>query len=110
MHEPSPAGAMSTGLGALRVIVRESRERAGPGVGDEGLPQAATVWALYNTQGPAWRPARVPLPANWTFTVELEGEWGPGKHSAVLAVDDIVLYHAKCAGKQGCFISWSRIY
>ncbi|XP_052120407.1 MAM and LDL-receptor class A domain-containing protein 1-like [Frankliniella occidentalis] len=100
VHEPSAAGAMSTGLGALRVVLREARDDRE--VRTEEAPraalQSATVWALYNTQGPAWRPARVPLPANFTFTVELEGEWGPGKHSGILAVDDIVLYHAKCPG------------
>ncbi|KAK3917197.1 MAM and LDL-receptor class A domain-containing protein 1 [Frankliniella fusca] len=98
VHEPSAAGAMSTGLGALRVVVREARAAPGAEDAPRAALQSATVWALYNTQGPAWRPARVPLPANFTFTVELEGEWGPGKHSGILAVDDIVLYHAKCPG------------
>lgn len=87
---------MSTGLGALRVAVKEAA--TGGEVSDARVVQPATLWALYNAQGPAWRPARVPLPANWTFIVELEGEWGPGKHSGILAVDDIVLYHAKCPG------------
>lgn len=69
VHEPSREGAMSTGLGALRVTVREVREHADTLQLGTPPPQSATVWALYNTQGPAWRPARVPLPVNWTFTV-----------------------------------------
>ncbi|KAJ1525640.1 hypothetical protein ONE63_008858 [Megalurothrips usitatus] len=109
VHEPSPAGAMSTGLGALRVVVKEvpdvRRDQGQPQAADDAAPQSATVWALYNTQGPAWRPARVPLPANFTFVVELEGEWGPGKHAGILAVDDIVLYHAKCPGMPSSALS-----